>query len=50
MVPDDIAAVFVDVCAHRVILNTKAKVGNVTAESILTQIMDVIQKPKAKKG
>ena len=50
VVPDDLAAVFVDVCAHRIILNTKAKVGNVTAEDILEQILEVIQKPKAKKG
>ncbi len=50
VVPDDIAAVFIDVCAHRIILNTKAKVGNVSAEDVLAQILEVIQKPKAKKG
>ena len=50
VVPDDIAAVFLDVCQHRVILNTKARVGNVTAEQILNQILSVIAKPKAKKG
>ncbi len=50
VVPDDIAAVFLDVCQHRVILNTKARVGNVTAEQILNQILSVIEKPKAKKG
>ena len=50
VVPDDIAAVFVDVCAHRIILNTKARIGNVSQEDVLEQILDVIQKPKAKKG
>ena len=49
VIPDDIAAVFLDVCAHRIILNTKARVGNVSAEDVLTQILDVIQKPKARK-
>ena len=50
VVPDDVAAVFQDVCAHRIILNTKARVGNVSSEDVLLQILDVIQKPKAKKG
>lgn len=50
VIPDDIAAVFQDVCQHRIILNTKARVGNVTAEEILDQILAAIEKPKAKKG
>lgn len=48
VVPGDVAAVFSDVCAHRLILNTKAKVGNVTAEDILNQILKLIPQPKAK--
>ncbi|MGI6107631.1 MAG: AAA family ATPase [Lachnospiraceae bacterium] len=50
VIPDDISAVFQDVCQHRIILNTKARVGNVTAEEILDQILAAIEKPKAKKG
>lgn len=48
VVPDDVAAVFADVCGHRLILNTKAKVGNLTADDILQQILKMIPKPKAK--
>lgn len=50
VIPDDIAAVFVDVCAHRIILNTKARIGNVSQEDVLEQLLNAIQKPKAKKG
>ena len=48
VVPADVAAVFIDVCAHRLILNTKAKVGGLTAEGILEQILKLIPQPKAK--
>lgn len=48
IIPADVAAVFVDVCAHRIILNTKAKVGGLTAEGILEQILKLIPQPKAK--
>ena len=48
VVPADVAAVFTDVCAHRLILNTKAKVGGLTAEGILEQILKLIPQPKAK--
>lgn len=49
VIPDDIAAVFADTCAHRLVLNTKARVGGVTAEDILAQILKHIPKPKARR-
>lgn len=38
VVPDDVLAIFPDVCAHRLILNTKARRENVTAYEILEEI------------
>ena len=48
VVPDDIAAVFGDVCSHRLILNTKARVGNITAEDVLAQVLKTTPKPSGK--
>lgn len=38
VVPEDVLAIFPDVCAHRLILNTKARRENVTAYEILEEI------------
>lgn len=46
VVPEDVQAVFVDVCAHRLILNTKARRENISAQSILEQIMEQADRPK----
>ena len=46
VVPDDVLAIFPDVCAHRLILNTKARRENVTAYEILEEIAQQIEKPK----
>lgn len=46
VVPEDVQAVFEDVCAHRLILNTKARRENITAQHILHQIMEQVEKPK----
>ena len=48
VIPDDIAAVFGDVCCHRLILNTKARVGNITAEDVLAQVIKSTPKPNGK--
>lgn len=45
-VPDDVLAIFPDVCAHRLILNTKARRENVTAYEILEEIAQQTEKPK----
>lgn len=37
--PEDVRAVFLDVCAHRVILRPQAKMKGLTAEAILRDIM-----------
>lgn len=46
VVPEDVLAIFPDVCAHRLILNTKARRENVTAQMILNQIVQRVEKPK----
>lgn len=46
VVPDDVLAIFPDVCAHRLILNTKARRENVTAYEILEEIARQTEKPK----
>ena len=46
VVPDDVLAIFPDVCVHRLILNTKARRENVTAYEILEEISQQTEKPK----
>ena len=37
--PEDVQKVFIDVCAHRIILNPKARVAELSAEDILKNVM-----------
>ena len=46
VVPEDVLAIFPAVCAHRLILNTKARRENVTAYEILEEIAQQVEKPK----
>ena len=46
VVPEDVLAIFPDVCAHRLILNTKARRENVTAYEILEETAQQVEKPK----
>ena len=46
VLPEDVLAIFPDVCAHRLILNTKARRENVTAYEILEEIAQQVEKPK----
>lgn len=43
--PDDAAAVFPDVCAHRLVLEAKARLHELGAQEILASIIDKTQKP-----
>lgn len=49
VVPEDVRAVFVDVCAHRLILRPQARIEGVRAEEILVDIMHRI-KPEVNGG
>lgn len=45
--PDDIRAVFADVCGHRLILNSKARLNELSAENILADIIKDVEMPAA---
>ncbi len=40
VVPDDVRAVFTDVCAHRLILSAKARIAETEANEVLTDILN----------
>lgn len=42
---EDVRDIFLDTCAHRVLLTQKARAGGVTARDVLTQIMDSTKSP-----
>ena len=43
--PDDVWAVFRDVCAHRVLLSQKARMHEIPAEKVLTEILEQTKAP-----
>ena len=45
VIPEDIQAVFIDVCAHRVIMRSQAKIEGITAEDVLKDILKRVKAP-----
>lgn len=45
VIPQDVKAVFFDVAAHRIILSTKAKIAEVTEQSVLEEVLSQVQMP-----
>ena len=45
VLPEDVAAVFLDVSKHRIVLNTKARVSHVTEEAVLSEVLGRINQP-----
>lgn len=45
VIPDDVAEVFTDVCAHRMVLSSKARLHEYTAEIITENLLQSIAKP-----
>ena len=45
VIPEDVQAVFADVCAHRVILTQKARLSGVTAEQVLSELLKTVEVP-----
>lgn len=43
--PQDIQALFADVCGHRIILTPRAKIKKRTSEEILTEILKAVHTP-----
>ena len=48
MIPEDVAAVFSDVCSHRLVLSTKARMMEERAESVIRSILDTVEMPVIK--
>ena len=46
--PDDIQNVFKDVCSHRIILSSKARLNEYTADQMLDEILHTVEAPAAK--
>ena len=44
--PDDVTYAFKDIVSHRIILNSKARLAGVTADSVLSGIIESVQIPK----
>ena len=49
MIPEDVAAVFPDVCAHRLVLSTKARMMEERPETVIRAILDSVNMPVMKK-
>lgn len=49
VMPEDAAAIFPDVCAHRLMLNSKARMMEETSESVLAEILKSVDMPVLKK-
>ena len=48
--PNDVQAIFLDVCTHRMILNQKAKVKQATAAELLREVLAEVKLPAAVRG
>ncbi|MBQ7038680.1 MAG: MoxR family ATPase [Clostridia bacterium] len=46
VIPDDIAYIFRDVAAHRVVLSPKAKISGLSMDDILTSVLEKVPVPK----
>ena len=45
VIPDDVTDIFADVAKHRIVLNTKARIGHVTVDATLQEILSDVDKP-----
>lgn len=45
VIPEDVQSIFLDVCSHRILLNPRAKVANMAAGDILTQVLKEVKSP-----
>ena len=47
VIPEDAAAVFGDVCAHRLVLSPKAKLAGKTQEDVIREVLSSVRMPLA---
>lgn len=45
VIPEDVQSIFLDVCSQRILLNPRAKVANMAAGDILTQVLKEVKSP-----
>lgn len=50
VIPDDVLSIFGAVSTHRMVLNSKARVGHVSVENVLEQVVDSVEKPRVRQG
>ena len=50
VMPEDVAAIFPDVCCHRLMLNTKARMMERSAEQVVREVLDSVAMPIVRKG
>ena len=46
VIPDDVLSVVNDVFCHRIVLNSKARVNNISVEDIMEEIKKVLRSPR----
>ena len=49
VVPEDVAEIFLDVSAHRILLNAKARAGHMSATDVLKELLQKEKKPVIRK-
>ena len=49
MIPEDVAAIFPDVCSHRLVLSTKARMMEERPEAVIRSVLDSVNMPVIKK-
>ncbi len=47
VIPSDVENVFIDVCAHRIILSAKAKINDTGAQDVLNEVLSSVKRPDA---
>lgn len=46
MIPEDVAAVFDDVCCHRLVLSAKARLHRLSAADVTAEIVKTVKMPQ----
>ena len=49
VIPDDVAEIFLDAAAHRLVLSSKARINNITEDDIAAEILSEVKKPTLRK-
>ena len=49
IIPEDVAAVYLDVAGHRIRLNSKARMNRVTERAVLEQILETTPRPTVRR-